>query len=174
MAANNIRVKDWGGHNVGPVFVWQTDDRDTSSVNQIEVGEPVKMGGTASQFVIPCVDGDVTIGTDQPLAGISAKQSTETAALNGTVDMYMPLPGMIYEIEALSASAADTQAEIDALRGEYDVLDLTSSKFTLDTAGGSGANNAFLIVGGTPTPSTAPTLDVMIRSDATVFGRAQV
>lgn len=172
MSLNDIAIKRFAGYNCVPSFEWLRDDRDTSSQTATtKAGEPLKVNATAGQFCILLVDADLTIGTDQPFVGVAAEESTETASVDGAVNAYMPLPGVVYEVKALSAAAADTQSEIDALRGEYDVLDLTSGKFTLDTVAGTGANNAFLIVGGDP---LLRSLWVMIRSDATIFGRGSV
>lgn len=170
MSRNDITIIDTGGHNCVPVLRWLVDDRTTSSANQILAGEPTKQGAAASQFVIPCVDGDLTIGTDQPFTGIAAADSTETTSADGYVDLYVPLPGVVYEIKALSAAAANTQSEIDAMRGENQVLDLTSGAFTMDTAAGGSANNAFTIVGGDPLKST---VWFTVRIDATYLGDGQ-
>lgn len=171
MSVNDIRIKDCGGRSNVPVYEWLRDDRDTSSDTIVAAGEPLKKATTAGQFVIKWVTADTTIGTDQPTIGVAAEPSTETASADGLVNVYMPVDGVIYEIRALTVSLADTQSEIDALRGEMDVVSLASSRYTLDTAAGDAAANALLIVGGDPSLST---LLVMMRADSTIFGRQQV
>ena len=171
MSVNDFRIKDCGGLSAVPTYEWLRDDRDTSSDTVVAAGEPLKKATTAGQFVIKWVDADAVIATTQPTIGVAAQASTETATADGAVNVYMPLPGVIYEIRALTVSLADTQSEIDALRGEADIIDLTSSRYTLDTAAGDLSTRALLIVGGDPTISA---LHVMMRSDSTVFGRAQV
>lgn len=137
----------------------------------IKAGEPTKQNATADENIILQVDADLTIATDQPMAGIAATDSTETASAAGYSDVYVPLPDIKWEIKAKSAAAADTQTEIDALIGQLELLDLTSSVFTMDTAAGSTSTNAYLIVGGDPTRST---VWFRIRPDACSFGRASV
>lgn len=168
MARADIKIVDTGGHGAVPTFNWQVDDTATSSANAILAGEPVKQGAAASQYAIPLADGDLTIGTDQPMIGIAKNDSTATSSANGVVDVYMPLPGVLYEMRAKTASLVDTQAEIDAIVGENLVMDLTSSSYTLDTAGGSAASNAFLVVGGNVERRS---LQFHIGLHATVLGR---
>lgn len=168
MSDNDIQIVDVGGHAGLPTYQWQVASGAAASIGP---GEPLKMSASASQYVVLQADADLTIGTDQPMPGVAANTSTDTTSADGVVQVWMPLPGVIYRVRALTAGLADTASEINALIGEYDVIDLTSSAFTLDTAAGSGANNAYLIVGGEATISS---LHVMLRSDATVFGRGSV
>lgn len=171
MAKNDIRIYDVGGLSCAPVFPAKGWQVAAATPPTVEAGEPTKGSGTSQEDVILLVDADLTIGTDQTFNGVAAKDSEETSGAAGYVDLYMPLPNIIYEIRALTTTLVDVRSEIDALVGEYHVIDLTTDLFTLDTAAGDGANNAFLIVGGNPTMST---LYFMVRSDATVFGRARV
>lgn len=168
MARNDIRIVDAGGRNTVPVYTWVVSSGTPVTV---KAGEPTKVASTSANSVILLEDADLTIATDQPFTGVAAKDSTESATANGTVDLYIPLPGVIYEVAAKSAAAADSASEITALQGKYYAIDLTSSTFTMDTAAGDAAANAFLIVGGNPKTST---VYFMVRSDATVFGRARV
>ena len=174
MTLNDIRIHEHP-FGYGLTGLWLRDDRDTSSEIAVRAGEPLKVGATAGQFCVRMVDADTTIGTDQPTVGVAAAPSTETASVDGNVEYFLPLPGVIYEIKALTASLADTEAKINLLRGEYHILDLSattaSGVYSLDTAAGTGASNAFLITGGDPVRSV---LYIMFRSDSTVFGRAQV
>ena len=142
-----------------------------ASIPLIKAGEPCKQSANADENVVLLGDADLVIATSQPMAGIAAKDSTETAAAAGYVSVYVPLPDIKWEIKALSAAAANTKAEIDALMGQLEVIDLTTAKFTMDTAAGSASTAAFLIVGGDPERST---VFFRIRSDACSFGRASV
>lgn len=96
----------------------------------------------------------VAIGTDgqgttsERFTGIAKEDSTETATVAGICDVWMPYPGIVYEASAKSAAAADTAAEIAALFGKRVVFDLTSTKWTIDTAAADAATNAVCIVGG--------------------------
>lgn len=168
MAVGDITIVEGKGASTK----YLVDDRDTSgAASAIRAGEFCKTGATDSQFVVPLVDADLTIGTDQPLHGLAVRTSTETATANGEVEVIVPDLYLLYSIRALTASLVDTQSEIDALRGESDILDLTNSNWRMDTAAGSGANNAFKIEGGDPTHSS---LTFSIRIDATFRGRARV
>lgn len=169
MSRGDIKIVDAGGLSAVPTYSWQV--ASNASAPSIKAGEPVKQAGTNSQYVVICVDGDLTIGTDQPFIGIAASDSNETTSADGAVEVYMPLPGIVYEAFAKTAALANTTTLINALCGDALVMDLTTSKWTLDTAGGAGANNAFIVVGGNPTNST---LKFVVRQDATVIGRAQV
>lgn len=169
MSRHDIKIVDTGGRVNVPTYSWQV--ALNASVPSIKAGEPVLQAGQNSQYVALAADGEPEISVSQPIVGIAASDSTETASADGSVEIYMPLPGIVYEIAATSSAAADTQSEIDALCGDKFTLDLTSSKFTLDTATGAAASWAFLVVGGNPNKKT---LKVMISSEATILGRAQV
>jgi len=101
------------------------------------------------------------------VVGLAKSDSTQTASADGTVDVYLPLPGVVYGIKAKSAAAADTQAEILAMCGDRVIIDLTGSTYTLDTAAAENQTSPFTIVGGDPTTST---LYVILRSGATFLG----
>lgn len=163
MAKADIVIKDTAGHNVIPTLVWQTEAAATA----IYAGEPVKVKVAGSKYVIPLADGDGVIGTTVGIAGIAKSDSTQTASADGTVEVYIPLPGVIYAAKAKSAAAADTAAEILALQGKRVVIDLTSGSYTVDTAAADNANNAFYIVGGDFTRSV---IYFMLRSPITITG----
>lgn len=168
MARNDIRIQSTAGANVLPTYSWKIASGTPITV---KAGEPTKAGGTSSNSAVLLADADLVIGTGQTFLGVAAKDSTETASVAGAVDLYMPLPGVVYEVAAKTATNANTAALILAMSGQYQIIDLTTSTFTMDTAAGDGAASAFLIVGGNPITST---VYFMVRSDATVFGRARV
>lgn len=91
-------------------------------------------------------DGDGT--TSQRFTGIAKSDSTETASAAGAVDLWLPLPGYIYEANAKTASTADTAAEIQALFGKRVVLDLTAALWTVDAAAADAVANCVVITGG--------------------------
>lgn len=140
----------------GPVSVnkWLVAAGAAATINP---GTPTKFSSAGA--VVPMVDANGT--TSERFTGIAKTTSTDTAAAAGVVYTFTPLPGIIYAGQAKSAAAADTQAEIDALRGARLVFDLTGTvgpgltgKWTIDTAGGDGSNNCLTIVGGDYTTST--------------------
>lgn len=109
----------------------------------IYAGEPVAraLGGVT---VTALADAKPVVATDY-LEGIATSTSTQTATAAGKVSVLPLLPGTIYLIDAKSAAAVDTQAEYDALVGKRLVFDLTSGKYTMDTAAGDGATNGCVV-----------------------------
>lgn len=144
MAKNNIRVKDVAGANVLNVQVFNTEAAATA----IYAGEPVKEKTAGSKYVIPLADAEPVIGTTTAVRGIASKDSTQTASADGVVEVYVPTANTVFAAKAKSTTAADTEAEIIALKGKRVLLDLTSSTYTVDTATADGATNGVLIVGG--------------------------
>jgi len=167
MARNDIKIKDVAGLSNVPVIRALTEANATA----ILAGEPVKFKALGARYVIPLADADGVIGTMTPIVGIAASDSTQTASADGYVDVYLPLPGTVWEIKAKSAAAADTQAEINALVLDRAIIDLTSSTYTLDATGTDVVTAPFVIVGGNPDTST---LYFMVRSGATIFGDQDV
>lgn len=168
MARNDITIKETGGLNYVPTDRWVVA---TGTPITIKAGEPAKQSATADENIILLADADLTIATDQPMAGVAAIDSSETAAAAGYVDCYVPLAGIKWEIKEKTASLANTQAKIDAFLGSLFLIDLTSSVFTMDSASATAATAAFLIVGG---DSNRSTVFFRIRPDACSYGRASV
>lgn len=96
--------------------------------------------------VVPMVDGDGT--TSQRFTGLAKSDSTDTAAVAGSVTLWLPLPGYVYAAKAKTASTADTQAEITALFGKRVVFDLTATVWSVDAAAADAAANMVVISGG--------------------------
>jgi len=167
MARADISIKETGGRNSVPTDRWVVA---SGTPIGIKAGEPCKQNATSSEVTRLLEDADLTIATDQPMTGVAASDSSETASATGYSDQYVPLPDIKWEIKAKSAATMDTQAEVDALVGELTLIDLSSSVFTIDTAG-TASTAAFLVVGGDPNRST---VHFRIRPDATAFGRAAV
>lgn len=163
MSRNDIKIKDIGGYNVAPTRRFLTEAGATAILQ----GEPVKFKALGARYVIPLADGDGVIGTMTPIVGIAASDSNHTASADGSVEVYLPLPGIVYEIKAKSAASADTQSEIDALTLDRAIIDLTSSAYTLDATGTDVVTAPFVIVGGDPLKSS---LFVTIRAGATILG----
>lgn len=163
MSRNDIRIVDIGGYNVAPTRKFLTEAAATAILQ----GEPVKFKALGSRYVIPLADADGVIGTMTPIVGVAASDSTQTASADGFVEVYLPLPGIVYEIKAKSTTAADTQSEIDALTLDRAIIDLTSSAYTLDATGTDVATAPFVIVGGNPDRNS---LYFTIRAGATFLG----
>lgn len=121
-------------------------------------GEPwVSYLATASQTGIVKVAADgagvigTTAATNGRFVGIAKSDSTQTASVAGVVYTWLPLPGIVYSGKPKTSGAADTDAEIDALRGAAVVFDLsaaTSGTYSIDSAATDAAANAIVIVGG--------------------------
>lgn len=123
----------------------------SGTATSIEAGEPAECADAAAASpytgaVNIMADGEGS--TSQRFAGIAKSDSSETASVAGSVDLYMPLPGLIYEAKAKTASTADTAAEVNALRGKRVVFDLTSDVWTVDAAATDAVANCVVIVGG--------------------------
>ncbi len=85
--------------------------------------------------------------------GIAKSTSTDTAAAAGTVNLWIPTPGLIYQGYAKSAAAADTATEIAVLYGKAVFFDLTTGDWTVDTGATEAGINCVVIVGGDPNTS---------------------
>lgn len=85
----------------------------------------------AAPFGAACLTGQPVVGTDVVM-GISNGASTDTAALRGTVDAHLPLPGLVYMLPALTPANIATQGLYDALVGTLCVFDVTASVITVD------------------------------------------
>jgi len=118
-------------------------------------GTPTKSteaDATATGALIPMVDADGTV-TAMRFGGIAKTTSTDTASAAGIVDVYLPIPGILYRGFAKSAAAADTQSEINVLFRKRVIFDLTTGDWTIDTAAADALINCVVIVGGNPVSS---------------------
>lgn len=146
MAKNDFRIHSTGGLSAVLTKKMQTEANATA----ILAGEPVILKIAGSPYVIPAADGDPVIGTTTQVMGIAASNSDHTASADGTVEVYLPSAEVIWEGKAKTSSTVDTQSELDALRNDRVVWDLTSSTYTIDAAAGDGAAKGIQIVGGDP------------------------
>jgi len=107
---------------------------------------------TATGVLAVMADADGLV-TGERFGGIAKAVSTETAAAAGIVEVFLPLPGMLYRGFAKSATAFDTQAEINALFRKRVLFDLTTGDWTVDTGAADALANCVVIVGGYPQSS---------------------
>lgn len=133
---------------------WNVPSGTTSS---IAAGTPTKTvdAAAASPYLgttAPMVDGDGS--TAQRFTGIAKSDSNETSSAAGTLFTWLPLPGLMMACKAKTASNANTQALVDALRGKRVVFDLTAAVWTIDTAASDAVANCVVITGGDYTTST--------------------
>jgi hypothetical protein len=121
----------------------------SGAVGTISPGTPTKFGSAGA--IVPMTDGNGT--TSERFTGIAKTTSTDTAAAAGVVEVFIPLPAQQFAAAAKSATAANTQAKIDALLGKRVVFDLAGTigaggQWTIDTAAGDAATNCVVIIGG--------------------------
>ncbi len=145
MAKGDVRIQ-YNPYNSVPTITKQT----AASATAIYAGEPVKLSAAGAVDVIQLADNEPVIGTTTQVIGITQSDATHTAAAVGTVEVYQPLPGIIYACKATTAANFDTASEIAALENDRVLFDLTSTTFTVDENAGDTATSGLQIVGGDP------------------------
>lgn len=167
MAGKRFRIVDAGGHNVVPTVRFQT--QANVSLDVMDPGMLVKFAANGSPYVIPCV-GTHAIGTATAIVGLTASTGTHTSAADGTIDVYMPLPGVVYEGFASTASNIATTALLNALLGDRVPKEISATSlagnWTIDENGAEGQTNPYWMIGGDP---AAGTIKFMIRAGATAL-----
>ena len=150
MALGDVNIISPLGNNLPSARTMRTEANTTV----INPGEPVVIGGTNNHYAVACADAKPVVA-DAAFAGIAASLSNQTASLNGTVDVYPAVPGLVYSCKAKTGSAFDTDAEVLALLNYSVYFDLTSSVYSIDTGNaGNNNTNGLRIVGGDSTTST--------------------
>lgn len=114
------------------------------AASTIKGGEPTKQTTVGAVVIMATNNGT----TSEKFSGIAKDDSSDTAAADGSVILWLPLPGILYSGKATSAAAVDTQAEIDALMGKRVQFDLTSSSWTVRTSQANATTNGVVIWGG--------------------------
>ena len=145
MAKGNVRIYQ-NPYNSLPTVTKQT----AASATAIYAGEPVKLSAAGAIDVIHLADNEPVIGTTTQMIGITATDSTHTSAAVGTVEVYAPLPGVIYACKATTAANFNTRAEIMALENDRVLFDLIGTTFTVDENAGDAATSGLQIIGGDP------------------------
>jgi len=166
MAQNDVIVVKSPYASVSTITC-QVDDYTTSSSTQILSGEPVKLSGAeGGNVVIKCDTGDPEIGTDI-MMGIAASADTATSTANGTVEVILPLPGMIYRC------AATTPANLaEGVRYDAVTFDLTTATFTvIENEGSDEGVHGLRIV---DMDTDAGTVDFIIKEGVTMLGNIVV
>ena len=145
-----------------PTYTFQV----AAATGVITPGMFVKWSSNGSPYVIPCVDADNTIGTDTAIVGLTASTGTHTASADGVVDVYLPLPGIIYRGYAKTAGSVAA-----TLVGDRIVIDVSATTaagdWTFDESAGEGQTNSFCIIG---VDTSAKTVDCILRHGATFLG----
>lgn len=81
-------------------------------------GDAVKLAGTGANFALLVLDGEPTQGTDIML-GITKTAGTQTAAVNGVVDVEIVGPGSVISGRMNTPANAATAAALLGILGDY-------------------------------------------------------
>jgi len=108
-----------------------------------------------------------TSASNYHCAGLAKSDSTETASVAGSVQVWLPFSNLLYSGLAKTAASANTDAEILALMYKRVYLDLaTVVTLTVDESATDAATNGIVIVGG---DSKTSTLWFAVAPGATIF-----
>jgi len=147
MAFGDVKIISQAGHDLPPSMVFRTE----ASSTQIFPGDPVIVGGTGSNYVTVCADAHPLLADTYltGLVGIAATQGNAAAlAADGTVEVNVALPGIVYACKALSATLVNTDAKLLGMLNDNVYFDLTAGVYTIDTANSStGGTGGLRIVG---------------------------
>ena len=115
MAENNIRVLKHG-------MTVQRMRAEANAYVGLAAGDAVKIGGTGTNYAIPCLNGDPEQGTDIFL-GVTKSGATNTAAADGVVDVELCVPGTVLEAKATTVANVDTDAKLLGILLDYVAFD---------------------------------------------------
>lgn len=115
----------------------------------LEVGDGINLGGTGNNFAIPCLDGTPNQGTDIML-GISKTAGSQTAALNGSINVEIVGPGSVIQGRANTPANMNTAALLLGIRGDYVTFDRSAATaagiLTIDENEGSNDDTHALFI----------------------------
>lgn len=123
----------------------------TASINAGEPTTPAGASGSVTGTVALSADASPTVvgtATNVHFAGLAKSDSNETSSVAGNVTLWSPMPGILYAATAKDTTAVNTAAKIIALLNKRVVLDLTATKWTVDTAASDSTSNGVIIFGG--------------------------
>ena len=161
MSKLDVKIVD-APYNVVPTIVCKVEDYTTSSSTQILAGEPVKLSAAGGNVVVKLATGEPAIGTDI-VFGIAASDDTATATADGEVEVYAPLPGIIYRCKAT------TPANLaEGIRYDTVTFDLTGTTYTVDEDEGTDEDVHGLRI--VDFDATNGTVDFEIKINATRYG----
>lgn len=161
MSKLDVKIVD-APYNVVPTIVCKVDDYTTSSSTQILAGEPVKLSAAGGNVVVKLATGDPEIGTDV-VFGIAASDDTATATADGEVEVYAPLPGIIYRCKATNPANL-----AEGIRYDTVTFDLTNATYTVDEDEGTDEDVHGLRI--VDFDATNGTVDFEIKINATRYG----
>ena len=161
MAKLDVKIVD-APYNVVPTIVCKVDDYTTSSSTQILAGEPVKLSAAGGNVVVKLAAGEPKIGTDI-VFGIAASDDTATTTADGEVEVYAPLPGIIYRCKATTPTNL-----AEGIRYDTVTFDLTGTTYTVDEDEGTDEKVHGLRI--VDFDATNGTVDFEIKINATRYG----
>ena len=143
-----------------PVIKWSTTSEDAV----IYPGEPVKLGSNNDAIILD--DGDPLIGTDTML-GIAASESDASESADGTVDVYLPMPGTVFRCAANTGSNLAAGILYDSVTFDVSGSAAAGWTFTVDENEGSDPDVHGLII--VDYDADEDTVDFMININATIL-----
>lgn len=164
-AENDIKVIK----NEGGTLVYNAEDRSTSGLTAtMKAGEPVKVGGTGTNFVTLIATGDPEVGTDE-FIGIVRKESTETSAADGKVEVTVMVPmRTMLRGSANDYTKMNTAALLLGLQLDWITFDYDDTNFTIDENEGTDPNaHGLQIING---DIAKYTVDVIVHAGACSAG----
>lgn len=115
-------------------------------------GDAAKVGGTGTNYAIPCLNGDPEQGTDLFL-GVTHSAATNTASADGVVDVEMVLPGSVLRGRMNTPANVNTDTLLLGVLNDQVAFDRSADTaagvLTIDeNEGTDAAVHALLIVDG--------------------------
>jgi hypothetical protein len=157
MSLGDVTIISPGGQNLPPALSYRVEAAATT----INAGEPVKVSG---DYALPSADAEPTTALTT-FVGIASSTSTQTASLDGVVDVILAVPGIVYSCKATDPTLIDTDAELLALLNNSLVFNLSAGVYTVDTAV-AAPTNGLRVVGGDITNGT---ISFCVRSAVTFY-----
>jgi hypothetical protein len=143
----------------GPVFT-RRFQVDAGAEGSIKPGTPLKAVGV---YVAAVADGDPEVATDQ-FVGIASSISTETATVDGWVEVKVVIPG-----QTVLRGKANTPSNLsNNYRGNHVTFDVSGSVFTIDENEASDPDVHGLVI--VDQDATRGTVDFMVQSEAMIIG----
>lgn len=124
MAAADIRVLKHG-------MTVQRCRAEANAFVGLEAGDAIKIAGTGTNYATPCLNGDPERGTDM-FIGVSKSGATNTASVDGVIDVELCVPGTVLEAKATTAANVNTDAKLLGLLFDFVAFDRSA-----DTAAGT-------------------------------------
>lgn len=120
MAANDIKILKHG-------LTVQRFRTEANVTVGIRAGDAIKAAaGTGTNFASLCLDGDPEQATDM-FAGVSRIDGSETAALNGVIDVELVAFGTIMEAKATTVANVNTDAKLLLLLNDFVCFDRSAA-----------------------------------------------